>query len=77
MQEMNWYWCELCDHQAVGCDKCEFGSCSGCGCDECWEMFETANKMIHEGKAPPKESIPFVPNEIDKLLGKSNESDQR
>ena len=61
-----WFWCELCGHQAISCNKCNFSSCSGAGCaesvvDGCWNDFEEANRMIGTGEAPPKDKIPFHP----------------
>jgi hypothetical protein len=37
-----WYWCGRCGCAILICPYCENASCSGGGCDRCYDVFEAA-----------------------------------
>jgi len=56
---LNLFWCELCNKPAVRCTECDNISCSGGGCNKCYDLFEHVAKLIKSGNIPPKEKLPL------------------
>ncbi len=61
----DWFWCELCDRAAIKCEVCGASSCSGGGCDVCFELFEEAIKIC---RSIPKEGLLVHKDGLQELL---------
>lgn len=56
-----WFFCELCDTVSLRLPCCGNTTCNGGGCEKCDKEWDEAWEMIHNGTAPKKEDIPFIP----------------
>ena len=45
-----WEYCALCKVMYITCKKCNFSSCSGGGCDDCYYEFEEAMQIVEEAR---------------------------
>ena len=65
-----WYWCELCQNPCIKCEACKHTSCTGGGCQICYDDFEEVTRMIEMGKAPksPDQCVAIIHDEFKKLL---------
>ena len=67
----NWFYCELCQTIAYRHDCCGNISCSGGGCEICCCQKgpdEVIQRMILDGTAPDKSTIPHIEDGMTKLL---------
>lgn len=39
-QGLDIYWCGLCDTFGIACPHCDYGSCTGGGCDKCIQLWK-------------------------------------
>lgn len=60
----DWFYCDLCEVQAISCKLCGNSSCNGGGCGECFDDFVLVQKMIAEGTAPEIRTLPVHHNRI-------------
>lgn len=71
IEKERWFWCELCHSMAIQCKYCGTSSCSGGGCDKCFEEYKLASAMILDGTCPKREDVPVKSRkeDLDKLFG--------
>lgn len=52
-----WFYCDLCEVQAIRCEECGNTSCNGSGCKKCLDDFRKAIEMVGDGTAPPIDTL--------------------
>ncbi len=62
-----WFWCDVCDEQAINCSSCGQTSCSGPGCRRCQNSFAKARYEINLGLCPTKNEISDVVEYFSKI----------
>jgi hypothetical protein len=55
-----WLYCRLCKAAVIVCEYCKNCSCSGGGCDLCFDEFEEAIKRSGRGEHPSIDTLPLL-----------------
>ncbi len=69
--EGRWFYCELCGCVSITCPVCHNASCTGGGCDICYDEFELVSNA-DPSELPSKDEVPFHRDELAFLLGQHN-----
>ena len=71
LKQENWFYCGTCDTIAYRLECCGNTSCNGGGCTKCTELWDEVWRVINAGKAPAKDSVPHIPNDMDYFIAEA------